>query len=283
MTVRIGKMTFSDWVSLPFQGGWSDTFIFRISAHACIPPFYYMEPLRRMVSHTHRKRPGASLWVQVDSPGEWYVMEVRQSLKGLRIPYAVSRTGESLNYLDFSFPPKLLYSPSQHPPIVEEKQPSVSQKELRCLQALGRMEKGDEHEVASMTGLPIETTNNLLASLAKKKMAVHKTGPRIRSDKSKPKQMDMFPLWHPRSRGLSLALRSWGVPKGIQFTSRLEENRQQIGNEHRYIARLWPEWLKSAWPHAEIWTAWSEVQIPGLSVIPDGLAWGRIQGYETLF
>ena len=46
---------------------------------------------------------------------------------------------------------------------------------------------------------------------------------------------------------------------------------------------MWTSWLKSAWPQAEIWTGWSEVRIPGLSVIPDGLALGRIQGYETLF
>lgn len=28
---------------------------------------------------------------------------------------------------------------------------------------------------------------------------------------------------------------------------------------------------------------WSEVRIPGISVRPDALAWGRIQGFETLF
>ena len=41
--------------------------------------------------------------------------------------------------------------------------------------------------------------------------------------------------------------------------------------------------MKSAWPKVEIWAGWSEVRLPGMSVIPDGLAWGRIQGYETLF
>src|SRR5690606_7028800 len=101
--------------------------------------------------------------------------------------------------------------------------------------------------------------------------------------KARPAQMDLFPLWHLRSKGLSLALRSWGIPKGIEFTSRKEENLQQIGYEHRRISRVWSTWLNSAWPQAEIWTGWSEVRIPELSVIPDGLAWGRIQGYETLF
>jgi len=63
----------------------------------------------------------------------------------------------------------------------------------------------------------------------------------------------------------------------------MEHNLQQIGNKHRHIARSWPAWLKAAWPRAEIWAGWSEVRIPGLYVIPDCLAWGKIQGYETLF
>ena len=83
-------------------------------------------------------------------------------MKGLALPFAVTRAGITPNYLDFSFPPKLLYSQSQPPPAVEDKQQSVSQEELRCLQALGRMEKGSEQEVASLAGLPVELTSNLL-------------------------------------------------------------------------------------------------------------------------
>ena len=83
MTVRIGKMTFSDWVSLPFQDGWSDTFIFRIDPQACIPPFEYAPLLKRMAAHTFSKRSSASLWVQVDAHGEWYAAEVIRSLKSL--------------------------------------------------------------------------------------------------------------------------------------------------------------------------------------------------------
>ena len=283
MTVRIGKMTFSDWVSLPFQDGWSDTFIFRIDAQACIPPFEFAPLLKRMAAHTFSKRSSASLWVQVDAPGEWYAAEVIRSLRGLAVPFVVSRAGITPNYVDFSFPPPLLYSQSQPPPALEDKQQSVSQGELRCLQALGRMEKGSEQEVASQAGLPVELTSNLLDMLKAKKLVVYKISPKIKRDKSKPEQMDLSPLWHPESKGLSIALRSWGVPIGLDFKNRIEENLQQIGTPHRYISRNWSEWLKSAWPHAEIWTGWSEVRIPGISVIPDALAWGKIQGYETLF
>jgi hypothetical protein len=283
MTVRIGKMTFSDWISLPFQDGWSDTFIFRIDAQACIPPFEFAPLLKRMAAHTFSKRSSASLWVQVDAPGEWYAAEVIRSLKGLAVPFVVTRTGITLNYVDFSFPPKLLYSQSQPPPVVEDKQQSLSLEELRCLQALGRMLKGSEQEVASQAGLPVELTSNLLDMLKAKKLTVYKISPKIKRDKSKPEEMDLFPLWHPKSRGLSLALRSWGVPTALDFKNRTEENLQQIGTPHRSISRSWSEWLRSAWPQAEIWTGWSEVRIPGISVIPDALAWGKIQGYETLF
>lgn len=283
MTVRIGDVTFSDWVSLPYEDGWTDTFIFRISAHACIPPFDYAPLLKRIVAPTKRKRSSASIWVQVDSPGDWFIAEVKRSLRGLALPYAVTRAGDELKYLDFSFRPTLLHTPSQRPPILEEKPKSVSPQELRCLQALGRMEKGNEDEIASLAGLPVDVSRTHLINLAERKLVVYKTSQKIRRDKSKPSQMDLFPLWHARSKGLSVALRSWGAPKGTQFTSRLEENLPQIGYEHRHIARVWPAWLKSAWPQAEILTGWSEVRIPGLSVIPDGLAWGRIQGYETLF
>jgi hypothetical protein len=282
MTVRIGKMTFSDWVSLPFQGGWSDTFIFRIDAHACIPPFDYAPLLKRLVAATRKIRSSASIWVQVDALGEWYLAEVKRSLHGLALPYAVTPMDEKLEYLDFSFRPKLLYAPPTHPPIVKEDTQSDSQEELRCLQALSRMKKGNEHEVASLAGLQVDVTKKLLDDLAARNLVIHKTSPKIKRGR-KSSQLDLFPLWHTRAEGLSIALRSWGVPKGTEFTSRHEENLQQIGNEHRHISRIWSLWLKSAWPQAEIWAGWSEVGIPGLSVIPDGLAWGRIQGYETLF
>lgn len=95
--------------------------------------------------------------------------------------------------------------------------------------------------------------------------------------------MELFPLWHLRPKGLSLALRSWGAPKGTAFTSRREANLRQVGYTHRYTSRIWQSWLKSAWPQAEIWAGWSEIHIPNLHVVPDGLAWGRVQGYEALF
>lgn len=199
------------------------------------------------------------------------------------MPYAVTFAGEQVDYRDFSVPPTLLHSALPYPPIVENKSRSATREQLRCLQALGRMKKGNEDEIASLAGLSNDVARNVLAILEQKGLVVYKSSPRIKRGKPKAVQLDLFSSWHLTSEGLSIALRSWGVPKGTQFTARLEKHLSQIGSGHRQKARTWFTWLKSAWPHAEIWAAWAEVRLPEVSVIPDGLAWGRIHGYETLF
>src|SRR5512142_3406569 len=118
-TVRVGDIIFADWVSLPMRNQYTDTFIFRISAYACVPPFNYAPLLERMVAHVRQKRSCASLWVQVDSPDDWFVLEVNKSLKGLKMPYAVTRAGATIDYVDFSYPPVLLSSRLPTPPDVE--------------------------------------------------------------------------------------------------------------------------------------------------------------------
>jgi len=283
MTVRIGDVTFFDWISLQYTDGWTDTFIFCIDSKACIPPFNYAPLIRRLVAHVVNKRSCASIWVQVDSPGEWFMLEVRKSLRGLKLPFVVTRKGDTPRFEDFSFRPTLHHDPLRPPPNMDDGLQSYSSDELRCLRALGRMAKGNEHEVEVMTDLPMKVARDLLVKLESEDLVeqtnIHKT----KHKKSKPTQPDLFPIWRLRPKGLSMALRSWGAPKGVQFTSRKEAHLQQIGYDHRYISRIWKEWLRTAWPDTEIWTGWSEVRIPESRVVPDGLAWGRAQGYETLF
>ena len=70
--------------------------------------------------------------------------------------------------------------------------------------------------------------------------------------------------------------RSGGVEKAYAKTG-----IDRVGR-HLRTARLWPAWLRRAWPQAEIWTGWSEVTIGRLRR-PDALSWGRLNGVETLF
>ncbi|NJC96688.1 MAG: hypothetical protein FIB03_10200 [Anaerolineae bacterium] len=283
MTVRIGDVTFSDWTSLQYPDGWTDTFIFGIDVKACIPPFNYAPLIRRLVAHVVNKRSCASIWVQVDSPGEWFVAEVRKSLRGLKLPFAVTRTGARPGVLEFSRRPQMFNSPPPKPPAVDKNLPTVSPEELRCLQALARIDKGLESEISSLTGLTREATTNCLRGLADRSFLAHEMLLKIPPVKSKPKQISFLPYWRVKRQGLDLALRGWGAPRGIVFPKRKEAHLWQIGTDHRHISRLWSDWLKSAWPETEIWTGWSEVRLPESRVVPDGLAWGRVQGYESLF
>lgn len=283
MTVRVGNMTFTDWVSLPLRNQYTDTFIFRISAYACLPPFEYAPLLERMVAHVRQKRPCASLWVQVESPGDWYVLEVQRSLRGLKLPFVVSRMGDAVQYVDFSYPPTLMPASLPRPPKVEIPVPALSHDELRCLQALGRMERGSDQEIASLTGLPAVSICDMVTGFQHRKLVTTKIASKHMPAKRKPTQLDFLVSRRLTRKGLFTALRSWGVPRGTDFSSRREEHLAQIGTAHRYKARMWSAWLKTAYPQAEIWTAWSEVRLPRTTVIPDGLAWGRIGDHEILF
>jgi len=287
MTVRLGNMTFADWVSLPYDGGWTDTFIYRVSSQACLPPFAYAPIIKRLTTRKVRNlRKSMSLWVQVEAPGEWFPIELLHALRGLQVPYAVT-DGRMPEEVDFFYPPWLGVSNSGKPPIVPGEPNLVSPEELLCLQALGRMVKGEPDEIAALIGLPVDNMAQILLNLERRELTIFRTGHRLTRVRRREINTvpDPFPLWHITRRGTSLALRSWGVPKGESFSTRARQEQflHLISGKHRRISRMWPAWLKAAWPHAEIWTAWAEVKLPKLKTIPDALAWGRIQGYESLF
>jgi len=284
MTVRLGEVTFSDWISLKYEGGFTDTFIFDIDALNGLPPFGYRPLLQRLVAELDKKRPGASLWIRVTSPGEWYLMEVKRSMtRGLSIPYVVTSKDKTPDYHSFSFGPRLFSPALPRPPKVNDEFSHFSREELKCLQLLTRNRKGSLEEIASLAGLPETPTLDVLQGLQKKKKVIFKLGEVFQKDISKPKKMDPYWMWHPTRKGVSAALRSWGASKGVDFSGMKELSQHLIGTSHRTNSRRWLAWLRSAYPHAEIWTGWSEVKIPGTSVRPDALAWGRIQGFETVF
>jgi len=284
MTVRLGDVTFSDWISLEYEGSFTDTFIFDIDALNGLPPFVYHPLLQRLVAELDKKRPGASLWIRVTSPGEWYLMEVKRSMtEGFSVPYVVTSWDKTPDYYSFSFGPRLFSPALPPPPKVDDEFSHFSREELKCLQVLTRNLKGSLEEIASLAGLPETTTHDVLHGLKKKKKVIFKLGEVFQEDKSKPKKMDPYPMWHPRRKGVSAALRSWGASKGVDFSEVKELNQHLIGTPHRANSRRWLAWLRSAYPLTEIWTGWTEVQLPEISVRPDALAWGRVQGFETLF
>ena len=285
MTVRLGTMTFADWVSLPYRDGWTDTFVFRVSSQACLPPYAYVPLIKRLVTRKVRNlRRSMSLWVQVDAPGQWFGVELHRALRGLQVPYAVTN-GRTPDYVDFSYAPWLGVSSPGRPPDVADEPGLALQDDLRCLQALGRMVKGTEDEIASLTGSLVSETERRLDDLRERGWVAFEKGYRITGKRKIKTMPDPFPLWRLTRSGMSLVLRSWGVPKTVTFDrgAREEQHLYQIPGRHRSISRKWAAWLKAAWPQFEIWAGWAEVKLPKTRTIPDALAWGRVRGYETLF
>ena len=277
MTVRFGNITFSDWASLEYEGGFTDTFIFHIHALNGLPPFGYRPLLQRLTARLNNKRRGASLWIQVDAPGEWYRMELKHSLlRGFKIPHVVTAAGHIPEWTAFSRRPDLWQSRCAEPPVIKANPDLVSMDELKCMRVLARIKEGQISEIASLANLDEEIVANAIATRRKKKFLL----PIPDQENAKIKA----PYWKLSRRGLSYTMRRWNAPPRIDFTNRREGgDPNDIRTPHRHVSRMWPSWLRSAYPKAEIWMGWSEVQIPGITVRPDALAWGRIQGFETLF
>jgi len=267
--VRVGPLVFTEWRSFPLGNGWSDTFVFPLSAQVGLPPRDYAQPLRRMARQLAGLRSGASFWIPVQSPGGcWYADEVRQALRGLPLAVAVTQGSGSPPCLqDFSFCPGLFHKPSPSPPAAPDLGAGkIPLQEAQALRVLARLETAYTAEVASLSGVSLPTARQALWGLTDRRL-VEREG------------QEAFPIWKVRRAGVSLALRSWGFPPGVAFPARKE--RSAAGRRHMRTARLWPAWLRGAWPQAEVWTGWSEVVLGRLR--PDSLAWGTLSGRETLF
>lgn len=276
MTVRFGNITFSDWTSLEYEGGFTDTFIFHIDAMNGLPPFGYRPLLQRMAARLKNKRRGASLWIQVDLPGEWYLMEVKNSLsRGFKVPHVVTETGQIPEWVAFSRRPDLWNYKCAEPPAAKTRPDLVSINELRCMRVLARIKQGLVSEIASLADLDQALVTTTIGSLVKKKLLFQT--PELENARM------AGPYWQLTRSGLSYTMRRWNAPPRLDFTDRREGDPGEIRTPHRHVSRMWPSWLRSAYPRTEIWMGWSEVGIPGISVRPDALAWGRIQGFETLF
>lgn len=270
MSVCVGATVFDEWHSLPLMGGWTDTFVFIMPADAGLPPADYARLLRRMTPMVTKLRRSASLWVKIGAaPGQWYANVVRQTLRGIPLPYAVTAADQPPAVTDFSFPPWTDVVPSPPPPQADfTRDIGLTAPETTVLRVLARLADGYTAEIASLAGMDRTTTRTVLRKLHEQKLIE----PMADSD---------YPRWKATRRGISLALRSWGVPPQIPFTAR-RENRLQTGSEHQRPARLWTAWLRRAWRHADVWTGWSELALDR-NLYPDALAWGRLNGYETLF
>jgi len=294
MAVRVGAAVFEDHISLELvPRKWTDTFILPIRHNLALPPWDYAEVVNTVIPPVIKLRRGASLWVPVIAPERWYFEEVKYALRNAPVPLAVTCGQNQPKILDFSRPPAVYDVPCHGGGSVDLLPGSdISDHVLPSLLVMARLTSAYTNEVASSCILEDRACRSALWELEKRGYVEyhqndtfidsHLSSARQRSSKGEKKDADIWPYWRIRRPGLSAALRAWGVPAGAEFGYRSERNRL-LDSVHRRRSRQWPKWVSKALPHAEIYSGWSEVGIPGLKANPDALAWGKIADFETLF
>ncbi len=295
MATRVGSAVFEDHISMEvWPGSWTDTFVFPIRHDAGLPPWDYAEVAKTTIPVLKKMRKGvASLWVPVMAPGKWYFEEVKYALRNPSIPVAVTNGREQLpRAIDFSVLPGIREVPS--PPGLAAEEPATSKlsdRTVRCLLALARLTVAYTNEIARYCLINEAYCLESLRELESLRYVEHREDPFINSHLMTARQKasmgsveesEIRPYWRIRRPGVSAALRQWGVPAGIPFEFRSERNKL-LDSPHRRRSRQWPTWVKKALPHANIYAGWSEVSIPDARSNPDSLAWGQINGAETLF
>ena len=295
MATRVGSAVFEDHISMEvWPGSWTDTFVFPIRHDAALPPWDYAEVVKTTIPILKKMRKGvASLWVPVMAPGKWYFEEVKYALRNPAIPVAVTNGREQLpRAIDFSVIPGIreIVSPPGLP-TDELATSKLSERATHCLLALGRLTVAYTNEIARYCMINEAYCLDALRELESFRYIEHCKDPfinfhlmttRQKASMGGTKDEESRPYWRIRRPGLSVALRHWGVPAGIPFEFRTERNKLW-DSPHRRRSRQWPTWVKKALPHANIYAGWSEVSIPGARSNPDSLAWGEINGVETLF
>jgi len=267
---RVAKAVLPEWRALAWAGGWTDTFIVPVSPKDGLPPTDQALMLRGLARYLAINRPGASLWIRLeDCPGTWFAQVLREGLDGLPLPVAVIQGQVWLELQHFHPRPWLTLMPELAPEqVAAPVHPDLNRLERAALRVLARVQTATTREVAGLVYRSPNIARDALKGLEKKNL-VHL------------KHTKHGWRWSIRRSGLSLALRSWHMPSTGMCTFH-RERRAPAGRRHMSASRTWAAWLKHAWPGAEVWGGWSELSLPG-RMYPDGLAWGRLDGAETLF
>ncbi|MFZ5857179.1 MAG: hypothetical protein ACOYZ6_10125 [Chloroflexota bacterium] len=248
-----------------------DVFKHSLSATDGLPPYAQARVIDLICNQLKKTRSAPVLWVSVGAPGTWYVRELQRLVKH-RIPIVILPVDQSpQDALDFK-----TYPGSHHVNVPDERwlalpfrveDYGLKASALRILRILARLKTGHTREITSLAGFSETHVRYLLKDMRADNLIEWK-------------QIGKYEGWQIRTRGLRLAHRSWNLPKGAHFTQYRREFRY-AGERHRRVARLWRAWLEAAYPSAEIWESWTEV--PLKKGIPDGLAWGKHRGRETIF
>jgi len=248
-----------------------DIFKHSLSDADGLPPYTQARIIDLISNQLIKARTNPCLWVSVDAPGHWYYRELQRLVKH-RIPTAILPAGQAPRD-GWDFVPQGLSCYERDPvyPGVERPfdagEKGLKASALRILRILARLKTAHTPEITSLAGFSETYVRSLLKELQARRLIEWK-------------RIGKYDGWEIRTKGLRLAHRSWGVPKGVHFAPYRGEFRY-AGERHRRVSRMWPAWLESAYPFVEIWESWTEA--PVCDGIPDALAWGYADKREILF
>lgn len=260
------------------NGSWIDLWIYRVNACDGLPPSARAKVIKGVYRQLQRYRSLPCLWVQVDSPGDWYLTALKWALRGQKIMVNVSPVGQEFSIVGFPDVPWVIDWPWPQPQfgcsVFDEANLTKDQKaELKILRSMARLEMAGVKEIASLAGFGVTYTRKILAWLSENRLVQpFDSGSEMMNKKD--------PLWEIRQRGLQYVRQSWNVPYKFRFRSiRLEQ--KYAGRKHRRMCRLFRSRLERAYgADFQVWQSWSE---PGLAyAYPDAVIWGTYRGVETL-
>lgn len=260
------------------NGSWIDLWIYRVNACDGLPPSARAKVIKGVYRQLQRYRSLPCLWVQVDSPGDWYLTALKWALRGQKIMVNVSPVGQEFSIVGFPDVPWVIDWPWPQPQfgcsVFDEANLTKDQKaELKILRSMARLEMAGVKEIASLAGFGVTYTRKILAWLSENRLVQpFDSGSEMMNKKD--------PLWEIRQRGLQYVRQSWNVPYKFRFRSiRLEQ--KYAGRKHRRMCRLFRSRLERAYgADFQVWQSWSE---PGLAYAnPDAVIWGTYRGVETL-
>ncbi len=248
-----------------------DVFKHHISYKDGLPPYAQARIIDLISNRLIKARQYPALWVSVDAPGGWYVVEVKRLVKK-KIPMTIQPAWKTAvierNFSQFIQP---TYLREGDLPVLAPRfnlaDYGIKESALRVLQIMARLKTAYRPEIASLTGFSESHVRNLLKQLQAENLIERR-------------KIGKYEGYAIRAKGLRLAHRSWNIPKGVHFEKHRGEFRY-AGERHRRVSRRWRAWLEAANPNVEILESWTET--PLFYGIPDALIWGRKSGQEILF
>lgn len=248
-----------------------DVFKHHVSYSDGLPPYAQARIIDLMVNRLIKTRRYPALWISVEGPGDWFRYEIKRLIK-YKIPMTV-QPARKTSVLEREFYQSIrpTYRREGDVPVLAPRfdlvEYGIKESALRVLRVLARLGTAYRPEIASLAGFSESHVRNLLKQLQAENLIERR-------------KIGKYEGYAIRTKGLSLAHRSWNIPKGVHFTKYRGEFRY-AGERHRRVSRRWRAWLEKAYPTVEIWECWTEV--PLFDGIPDALAWGYKDKCEILF